>query len=138
MATSDPPSPLPLHGNEERNPLYLYRGQQAVWGLVGGRGVQFWFNCTGRREVGLLLVQKHRGAGEPGHGTETKMTLSCVGVLGTPEAAILHNFAASASKLQKSEPEDRSEKAPALVARLSPSWVAKEEQWGGLHGRASS
>jgi len=71
MATSDPPSPLPLHGNEERNPLYLYRGQlavlQAVWGLVGGRGVQFWFNCTGRREVGLLLVQKLRGAGEPGH-----------------------------------------------------------------------
>jgi hypothetical protein len=66
------------------------------------------------------------------------MTLSCVGVLGDTRSSDLHNFAASASKLQKPEPEDRSEKAPTLVARLSPSWVAKEEQWGGLHGRASS
>jgi hypothetical protein len=45
-ATSDPPSPLPLHGNEERNPLFLYRGQ-ACWGWLGGAG----FNCTGRRVV---------------------------------------------------------------------------------------
>jgi hypothetical protein len=66
---------------------------------------------------------------------ETKMT--CVGVLRTPETAILA-FCGVRIKLQKPEPEGRSEKAPALVARLSPSWVAKEEQWGGQHGRASS
>ena len=42
-------------------------------------------------------------------------------------------FAASASNFRKLEGT-----WPDTEPRLSPSWVAREEQWGGLHGRASS